>query len=346
MLCHRACAIPADASTPVVPAPPCLRRSRSSNHESRITNHESRITAIPALPCAGGLPPQRPPMLCHRACAIPADASTPVVPAPPCLRRSRSSNHESRITAIPALPCAGGLPPQRPPMLCHRACAIPADASTPVVPAPPCLRRSRSSNHESQVTNHESRPFLVRELPPQRPPMLCHRACAIPADVSTPVVPAPPCLRRSRSSNHESRITNHGRSLCGNSPRNAPYVMPPCLLDSSRRVNASRPSATVPASLPQFESRFTNHESRPFLVRELPPQRPPAQCHRAYALPAGVSTRRRPTPPPARFQLAAYAPVVPTPPYMRGSRSSSHESRITNHGSSLPLWAADISNDW
>ncbi|MCY3902708.1 MAG: hypothetical protein OXF76_06020 [Caldilineaceae bacterium] len=36
----------------------------------------------------------------------------------------------------------------------------------------------------------------------------------------------------------------------------------------------------------------------------------------------------------ARFQLAADAPVVPTPPYMPGSRSSTHESRITNHGSS------------
>ena len=36
----------------------------------------------------------------------------------------------------------------------------------------------------------------------------------------------------------------------------------------------------------------------------------------------------------ARFQLAADAPVVPTPPYVRGSRSSTHESRLTNHGSS------------
>ena len=37
--------------------------------------------------------------------------------------------------------------------------------------------------------------------------------------------------------------------------------------------------------------------------------------------------------------------VVPTPPYVRGSRSSNHESRITNHGSSTPLGVAVISND-
>ena len=179
MLCHRACAIPADASTPVVPAPPCLRRSRSSNHESRITNHESRPfrpslvrgdsprnapLCYATVPARFQLTRQRQSCQRHRACVAPA---------------VRITNHESRITAIPALPCAGGLPSQRPPMLCHRACAIPADASTPVVPAPPCLRRSRSSNHES-------------------------------------------------------RITNHGRSFCGGTPpATPPCVMPPCLRDSS-----------------------------------------------------------------------------------------------------------------
>ncbi len=209
--------------------------------------------------------------------------------------------------AVPALPCAGKLPPQRPPVLYHRACAIPA-------------RRRRAS--------HVDAPLRAR--------------FQIAADA--PVVSTPPCVRGSRSSNHESRVTNHGsygRSgppLCGETPlAPPPCVIPPCVRDSSlpptrqscrrapacaipaRRRRANRVNATVRARLPQFESRITSHESR--------------LCYTTV---------------PARFQLAADAPVMSTRPCLRdssspstrpcvrGSRSSNHESRVTNHACVIP----------
>ena len=60
------------------------------------------------------------------------------------------------------------------------------------------------------------------------PAKVCHRAAASPADVSKPARPKPPCVRGARSSNCESRITNHGRSgrsgppLCGGTPPATP----------------------------------------------------------------------------------------------------------------------------
>ena len=106
--------------------------------------------AVPALPCAGGHAPQRPP-----------------VAMPPCVRVARSSNHESRITnheSRPSRPSLvrGDTPRNAPLYLCHRACASPA----------------------VRITNHESRPFrpsLVRGDTPRNAPLyLCHRACASP----------------------------------------------------------------------------------------------------------------------------------------------------------------------
>ena len=74
-------------------------------------------------------------------------SSLPLTPA--CLRGSRSSNCESRLTAAPALPCAGGHPPQRPPEAMPPCVRV---SSLPLTPA--CLRGSRSSNCESRITNH------------------------------------------------------------------------------------------------------------------------------------------------------------------------------------------------
>ena len=86
--------------------------------------------AVPALPCAGGHPPQRPP-----------------VAMPPCVRRTSLS---------PA-----------PAMRSHRACTIPACRRRAVDTTPPCVRGSRSSNPESRIANPESR-IANPELRPSR----------------------------------------------------------------------------------------------------------------------------------------------------------------------------------
>ena len=112
-------------------------------------------------PMCGGTPPATPPPeLCHRVGASPASVSATgrhcyhagAIPAcrqrAACVRGSRSSNHESRITAVqcgravPTLPCAGRLPQQRPPpRLYRRMCAIP-----PYRRRPAC-RRQRGPFH-------------------------------------------------------------------------------------------------------------------------------------------------------------------------------------------------------
>ena len=271
----------------------------------RITNHESRITAVldgravPALPCAGGLPPQRPPVAmlpcvrvpCCRVGARRVDAtvSARFQPAADTTRTRRQrtcaapavriTNHESRITAVldgravPALPCAGGLPPQRPSSYATvRAC-----------PLLPCRRQTCRR----------------------------HSACSIPACRRHDADTTPAYVRGSRSSNHESRITNHGRSgrsgrsgppLCGGTPPATPPVaMLPCVRVPCCRVGARRVDATVPARFqPAADTtrtrrqrtcaapavRITNHESRVTAVLDgravpalpcaggLPPQRP------------------------------------------------------------------------
>ncbi len=178
-------------------------------------------------------------------------SSLPLTPA--CRRGSRSSNHESRITAAPALPCAGGHPPQRPPVAmppCVRDYSLP--------PTPACLRGSRSSNHESRLTAAPALPCAGGH-PPQRPPVAmppCVRVSSLPLTQRAGAAPAV------RITNHESRITTHGRPgppLC----RGTPPATPPCsdAAVRARRQLAADPS--VPARLPQFESRITNHESRP-----------------------------------------------------------------------------------
>ncbi len=140
----------------------------------------------------------------------------------------------------------------------------------------------------------------------------------------------PPCVRVARSSNHESRITNHGRSgppLCGGTPPATPPVaMPPCVRVARSSNHESRITAvpalpyagdtpcnapcsyaTVRARRPQFESRITNHESRITAVPALP-------CAGGH--------------PPQR-------PPVAMPPCVRVARSSNCESRITNHESRI-----------
>ncbi len=134
------------------------------------------------------------------------------------------------------------------------------DSSLP--PTPLCVRGSRSSNHESRVTNHgRSGPPLCGGTPPATPPcsyasvrarsqLTCQRPVRnatvragfeLAAAPSVPMPPClldsslpstPPCVRGARSSNHESRVTNHGRSgrsgppLCGGTPPATPPLKP------------------------------------------------------------------------------------------------------------------------
>ena len=238
------------------------------------------------VPCATGK--------CHRA--GPRPPSKPAVPTPACVRGSRSSNHESRITAVPALPRAGGLPPQRPPIYAT-VCARPQ----------PC---------QQPGSNATVRPS--------------------PAAVSKPTVSTPACVRGSRSSNHESRVTNHGRSgppLCGGTPPATPPLSDatvrarPQLRDrevyATVRARPRLPCQSQPCRRQRACAapavRITNHESVtavPALpcAGGLPPQRPPV-----YA-----TVRARPRLPcqsqPCRRQRACAAPAV---------RITNHESRIT-----------------
>ena len=205
------------------PTPPCVRGARSSNCESRITNHGHS-----GPPLCGGIPPATPPLCIppcvrvsslsptrpscrrHRACAFPAcprrarhvDATVrarfQLVPDATVRARrpqfeSRITNHESRITAIPALPCAGGFPPQRPPCVYYRASAFPS-----------CPRRARRVDATVRARFHPVLDAPVMSTPPcervsilspTRPSCRRHRTCASPANVSAPVVPPPPCVR-------------------------------------------------------------------------------------------------------------------------------------------------------
>ena len=187
-----------------------------------------------------------PPCLRVPSRRVSASRTDATVPARRPQFESRITSHESRITAVPALPCAGGLPPQRPPV---------ANATVPARPQPPC----------------------------QRQPYRRHRACAAPAV---------------RITNHESRVTNHGRSgppLCGGTPPATPPVA----------------NATVPARRPQFESRVTNHESRPFrpsLARgDSPRNAPLIQRHPPCVGSDTALYSQRPSPPHANLR-------VPRPP--------------------------------
>ena len=121
-------------------------------------------------PSCGGTPPATPPLVlppCLR------DSSSPSTP--PCVRGSRSSNHESRVTAVmavPALPRAGDSPRNAPP------CYATVRARPQLAAA---TERARRPQFESRITNHESRqlwpfrPSLVRGDSPRNAP-LCYAA--------------------------------------------------------------------------------------------------------------------------------------------------------------------------
>ena len=131
-----------------------------------------------------------------------------------------------------------------------------------------------------------SRPSLVRATPPATPPcsdaavrarrqLVCQRPggnatkCARLQLASDSSVPARLPQFESRITNHESRITNHGRPgppLCGGTPP----ATPPC---SDAAVCARFQLAadtSVPARLPQFDSRLTTHDSRITAAPALP----------------------------------------------------------------------------
>ncbi len=152
--------------------------------------------AVPALPCAGGLPPQRPPLVippCLRDSSSPPTRQSCRRPPACAAPAVRITNHESRIT----------------PVLYHRVCAIPARrrrasrvdaplparfqlaADAPVMSTPPCVRGTRSSNHESRLcyTTVPARPQPVAVAPRTR----SHRTRASPTcSQFDPRPPLPP----------------------------------------------------------------------------------------------------------------------------------------------------------
>ncbi len=259
---------------------------------------------------------------------------------PPCLRVPSRRVSASRTDAtVPARPQP---PYQRQPCRRHRACAAPA---------------VRITNHESRVTNHgHSGPPLCGGTPPATPPC---------SDATVPARPQPPSQRQPyrrhracaapavRITNHESRITNHGRSgprvTCagGLPPQRPPVGMPPCLRVPSRRVSASRTDATVPARRPQFESRVTSHESRTTAVPALPcagglpPQRPPVAnatvpARRPQFESRITSHESRTTAVPALPCAGGLPPQ--RPPVANATvpaRRPQFESRVTNHESRI-----------
>ena len=245
-----------DSSSP--PTPPCVRGSRSSNHESRVT----AVMAVPALPRAGGLLPQRSPVLYHRACAIPA-----------CRRRashvdatmrarlpqfeSRITSHESRLrytTVSARFQLAADAPVMSTPP-CVR------DSSSPSTP--PCVRGSRSSNHESRVTAVMAVPALPRAggLPPQRPPVLCRRACAPPA-----------CRQRAADTMPPSgRITSQSRLRPAPPPPAVPGYWP---LTTGHRplLTIHYPLSTAVRSAPSSRRPFAQYQILSIINRAVEPQ--------------------------------------------------------------------------
>ena len=216
------------ADAPRTQRKPYVRGSRSSNHESRVTNH-SRSGAPPATPpsaCSGPPPPDNP----------------------------------AHLTTEPPTACRPQQTSQRQPCRRHRACSIPA-CRRAADTTPASVRGSRSSNHESRVTNHESQPFrpsLVRGDAPRNAP-LCMPACVrVPSsasvstsNASSPAVPTPPCPRDS--------------SL---PPAPAPRTQrqpPPTRRRHDANVRGSR-SSNHELRTATHDSRLTTHESRPRLT--------------------------------------------------------------------------------
>ena len=201
--------------------------------------------AVPALPCAGGRPPQRPPV----------NATVRARPQLPC-QRQPCRRHQVCASAVPpfefrrfefrftavqavqALPCAGGRPPQR-----------------PLVAMPPCLRLSCLCTSASE--GMPPRPQLACQSHPRR----CHRACAVPAYRRRAADTTLTCARGSRSSNCDSRITTHESQITTHESR---ITTPDSRLTThdSRLPTPDSRLTTPDSRLPTHDSRITNHESR------------------------------------------------------------------------------------
>ena len=198
---------------------------------ARLPQFESRITnrGRPGPPLCGGTPPATPPC---------SDATVPARPQPPSQRQPyrrhracaapavRITNHESRTTAVPALPCAGGLPPQRPPV-----------AMPPCVPVPKLVWQRPVGNATVRARNQlvcQSRREYVTvsarfQLAANAPRTPHHHACAAPAV---------------RITNHESRIP---ALPCG---EGHPPQRPPVYATVPARFQAFlAASATMPTSV-------------------------------------------------------------------------------------------------
>ena len=138
----------------VANAPRTRRQRACAAPAVRITNHKSRVTAVldgravPALPCAGGLPPQRPPAAMPPCLRFPSSSVSDRETMPPCLRGTSRCVKASE-----------GMPP------CLRNSSL-----SPTRRGRDASARARLPQFESQITNHESRPFWT--VGPFRPSLV------------------------------------------------------------------------------------------------------------------------------------------------------------------------------
>ena len=205
-------------------AQPCLRQHPCAAPAVRITNLESRITAIPALPWAGGLPPQRPPV-CRRACAIPA-----------CRQRRRAR--------------------------CRRACESPANrasgrpATASAVPGHWIL----TTGHRPPTTGH-------RQLPSRNP--------------------VPPSPARVSETCYTARSSTNATRLHPNAPHHS-SARPPCpgrppCRPAPNRTSELWPLRTSPRALSiRICNAPTRHPPRPPSTVESRPPCRPCPCRRRH----------------------------------------------------------------
>ena len=149
--------------------------------------------------------------------------SSRAIPAPGLPGRKLLSTIHCRWTVGPFRTSLvrGDSPRNAPLQLCRRAYASPARLS---------------------ATGRQCHRACAEPAGVSKPARVCHRACAIPACRRRAADATPARVRGSRSSNHKSQITSHGRS--GRSGRSGPPL------------SGGTPPATPPCSYAALRARF------------------------------------------------------------------------------------------
>ena len=304
-------------------AQPCRRQHPYAAPAARITTHDSRLTTHDSRPFRPSLvrgdSPRNAP-LCMPACLrLPRRPVSKREATPPCLRPSRSpptrsrantsiltqlpqfesrfTTHDSRLTAVPALPCAGGLPPQRSPSGCQRACASRVGLSatgrqchrdSDILTCRQSRRARRRRECESLANRASTRPstasavsghrILTTGLRPlvtgHRPPTTGHRQL----QSRNPVPPSPARVSE----------TCYTARLSPNAPHHT-SARPPCpgrrpCRPTLNRTSELWPLRTSPKALSiRICNAPTRHPPRPpSTVESRPPYRPcPCRRHPA-----------------------------------------------------------------